>query len=641
MNESRKIIKAVVAVLLAAIMLVSSPQGIVRAAENVDKVSISLIGKYDSADTAAIRSIDTAKKKIRLRNHDTGKTYTLSYDNTSMMYDARGTVLSASLLEVGQIVDVTFLKSSKHITTLNISKDAWTVEDTRSHELVRGDGTARVLGDIYKIDSRTLVMAEGDLALAEDVLATDTITVSGVGKDIYSVIVTGGHGYVSLSSETVEDHSLVGAWLELDNEVIHKISPNMMLSAPEGDYNLQILGNGASFQTPVNISRNQETVVDTSNVVIEKPKESLVTFEIVPDYADVFVDGERVLTGVSQSIRYGYHSLKVMADGYVTQDKYLKVGTPSAVIAIELEAESASTSDTVSTSSVGDIGSISNSSTEGISVGVSTGDVSDIVNSNAISSAASTASTADESTEKEGTNKVIEGYKIYFDSPYEAELYFDGDYIGVIPTNVTKISGTHEVILKKDGYETKSYRINVDKEKDDKSYTFPDLVEVEDEEGSSSSSASSSASTSDGSSAASSASTGDSSDSGASSSASTGSSADSSEAASSASAASASSSEDGSTSASTQDSSTSASTQDGSTSASTQDSGASASTQDSAAGKDTSSGEASTASSAAVEASSETSTPSEPASDASTEVASIEENSNSEASDAASTASGE
>ncbi|MBQ8030963.1 MAG: hypothetical protein IJ260_05475, partial [Butyrivibrio sp.] len=311
MFRTRKALKITLSGVLLMAMLVSSPQSITYAAENADKVSVSLIGKYDSFDTAAIRDIDTVKKQIRFRNHKTGKTYTLSYDNTSMIYDVRGTALSAALLEVGQIVDVKFLKSSKHITSLNVSSEAWTIEDTREHELVRGNGTAKVKGELYKIDPKTLVMADGNIALAEDVLSTDKVTVSGIGKDIYSVVVTSGHGYVSLSSDTVEDHSLVGSWIELDNEVIYKISPNMLLSAPEGDYTLQILGNGASYTSEVNVSRNQETVVDTSNVNITKPKEGLVTFEIIPDTAEVFVDGEKVLTGVPQSIKYGYHNLKI------------------------------------------------------------------------------------------------------------------------------------------------------------------------------------------------------------------------------------------------------------------------------------------------------------------------------------------
>ena len=503
--------KRLLSFILMAAVLLATPKCLAFAMENADKVSVSLVGKYDSADTAAIRDIDTVRKKIRFRNHSTGKNYTLSYDNTSMIYDARGTALSAALLEPGQIVDVTFLKSTKHVTTLNVSNEAWTIENTRDHELVRGDGTANIKGEIYKIDPRTLVMADGSLALAEDVLSTDTVTVSGIGKEIYSIMVTSGHGYVSLSSETVEDQSLVGAWIELNNDVIHKISPNMLLSAPEGDYNLQIIGNGANYQSEVNISRNQETVVDTSNVNITKPKEGLVTFEIIPETAEVFVDGEKVLTQTPQSVRYGYHSLKVIADGYVTQNKYLKIGTPNSVINIELEADEASdASSEASSVTAGNIGSVPSSSASLTSIGTNIGDVSSIV-----SSAASTASTSSESSDSQ-TNKVISGYKLYFDKPYGAELYFDGSYMGMIPTSVSKISGSHEIILKMEGYETKSYRISVDSDKVDLNYTFPDLVKIEKEEeddSSSSTSASSKASSasSDDSSASTSASFGDSS----------------------------------------------------------------------------------------------------------------------------------
>ena len=508
--------KRLLSFILIAAMLVSSPKSIVTAAENVGKVNVSLVGKYDSADTAAIRDIDTVRKLIRFRNHSTGKTYTLSYDNTSMMYDARGIVLSAALLEPGQIVDVTFLKSTKHVTTLNVSNEAWTIENTRDHDLVRGDGTAKIKGEVFKIDPRTLVMADGNLALAEDVLSTDTVTVSGIGKEIYSVKVTSGHGYVSLSSDTVEDHSLVGAWIELNNDVIYKISPNMLLSAPEGDYNLQIIGNGANYQSEVNISRNQETVVDTSNVNITKPKEGLVTFEITPDTAEVFVDGEKVLTDTPQSIRYGYHSLKIMADGYETQNKYLKIGTPKSVIRIEMESDDESSASDSTSSQAGDVSGIVSSGASYASVGVNVGDVSSIVNS-----AASIASTISENSSKGSDSKtprVISGYKLYFDKPYGAELYFDGAYVGMIPTSVSKISGTHEVILKMEGYETKSYRISVDSDEVDLNYTFPDLVEIiddddEDDDGSSSTSASSKASSasSDDSSASDSGSTGDSS----------------------------------------------------------------------------------------------------------------------------------
>lgn len=468
------------AVILVMLILAVIP-GQQAMATDSGKVNISLVGKYDSADTAAIRDIDLEAKLIRFRNHATGKTYTLNYDNTSMMYDKRGVVLSPALLEIGQIVDVTFLKSTKHITTLDISDEAWVIEDTRDHDFIRSDGASKIHGESYKLDARTLVMADGEPALAEDVLSTDRVTVRGIGKDIYSVIVTGGHGYVSLSSDTVEDHSLVGAWFELDNEVIYKISPNMLLSAPEGDYTMQILGNGANYQQPVSISRNKETVVDTSNVTITKPKEGLVTFEITPSDAEVFVDGQKVLTDVPQSIRYGYHSLKLMADGYVTQDRYLKVGTPKSVVKIELEKDESADASSSSSSGAGvSAGDVSDEASNKKSVGTSTGTIDQGKKSSAeASSTAATISANSQDKEKPEQHKVIEGHKIYADAPYNAELYMDGKYIGLIPCSFQKVSGTHEVILKREGYETKSYRISVDTEATDLNYSFPELKKIQ------------------------------------------------------------------------------------------------------------------------------------------------------------------
>ncbi len=487
MNGSKRIIKTILAFVLSLSTLFSLLGIRASATTAIGKVNISMLGKYDSADTATIRFVDTGNKTIKFRNHALGKDYTLSYDNTSMIYDAYGSALSASLLEQGQIVDVTFLKSAKKIITLNINKDAWYIDSTRDHDLVRNDGTAVVKGSVYKIDPRTMVLADNKPALAEDVLSTDSISVSGVGKEIYSVVVTGGHGYVSLSSDVVENQSLVGAWIELDNAVIHKISPNMLLSAPEGDYNLQIIGNGANYQSKVNIARNQETVIDTSNVTIAKPKEGIITFEIVPDTAEVFVDGTRMLTGVPQTVVYGYHNLKIMADGYETQTKYLKVGTPKSVISIELEknedeavedsSESSSSASSATTDAVDVAASASTSDRKDISS--ETVDVSKLGNQTV---SGNSASSSEASNTTSAQNKVISTHKIYIDEPNGAEVYFDGNYIGIVPTHVTKVSGTHEIIVKKDGYETKSYRINIDTEETDLSYRFPDMVRIQKEE---------------------------------------------------------------------------------------------------------------------------------------------------------------
>ena len=272
------------------------------------KVRVSLLGKYDSADTASVKQVNTYSKTIQFRNHDIGKNYTLSYDNTSMIYDIHGRPMSASRLEVGQVVDITFLKGVKHLNSLIISDDAWVEEEVNNFDLVSDDETAKVNGTVFHITPKTLIISDGQSVNPEDILMTDTIRVSGIDKEIYSIVVTRGHGYVSLSSDRVNDRSLVGAWIELDKEVIRKITPNMLISAPEGNYNVSILGNGAKFSSEIVVNRNEETVIDTSVAEVEPIKEGNVTFVVTPSTARIFVDGDEILSEVPYTFTYGKHS---------------------------------------------------------------------------------------------------------------------------------------------------------------------------------------------------------------------------------------------------------------------------------------------------------------------------------------------
>ncbi len=499
------------------------------------EVRISLLGKYDSADTASVKQINTISKTIQFRNHDTGKNYTLKYDNTSQIYDIHGEPVSASMLEVGQVVDITFLRGIKHLNSLIVSDDAWVEAGVHDFSLVSDDETAKINGKVLHITRKTLIVSDGQAVNPEDILETDTLRVSGIDKEIYSIVVTRGHGYVSLSSDTVNNRSLVGAWIELDKEVIRKITPKMLISAPEGSYNVNIAGNGTRFSSEIIVNRNEETVIDTSVVEVEEVKEGNVTFVVTPEESRVFVDGKEVLTEVPQSFTYGKHKLHVMSEGYKSQDHYLKVAEPDATLFIELEkneedssndssseessadsaisdSETSISADTSSsaneTRTVVEDGSTSNSASTATSqrnnsnanrsataattssnasttatvdpsaaTTSTTIDASDSSTSSSDSSNSdSTSDSGDSSSEDEEDENVISGYKVSFDAPIGAEAYLDGNYVGIIPVSFAKVAGQHMVTLQKEGYQTKSYTIQIDSEKTNVTYTFPEMA---------------------------------------------------------------------------------------------------------------------------------------------------------------------
>ena len=80
---------------------------------------------FDSADTALLVNKDKEENTVTFLNLELGRRYTLSYDGTTRLYDKYGESVSMDQLPKGSIVDVTFLKSKKHLTTMRLSDKAW------------------------------------------------------------------------------------------------------------------------------------------------------------------------------------------------------------------------------------------------------------------------------------------------------------------------------------------------------------------------------------------------------------------------------------------------------------------------------------------------------------------------------------
>ena len=55
------------------------------------------------------------------------------------------------------------------------------------------------------------------------------------------------------------------------------------------------------------------------------------------------------------------------------------------------------------------------------------------------------------------------------------EVYLDGNYIGVSPVNFKKVTGSHTITLRKNGYQAKSYTIYLYDDGQDITYSFTDL----------------------------------------------------------------------------------------------------------------------------------------------------------------------
>lgn len=470
------------------------------AAKEQSRVTISLVGKYDSADTAVIYKIRPLEGTITFRNYETGRNYTLNYDPASHFIGVYEQEISVESLKQGDLCEVTFLKSNKHLNCLSLKlpENAWSQEHVTNYTLperlsFRSDGKvmAKLPGGNYILSARTLILIDGKPGLIENILQDDVLHISGVGHEVYCIQVERGHGYVSLSETEVNGHTLIGAWIQLDRSLICKITDQMLLTAPEGTYTCTILGNGANFETPLTVKRNAQTILDVSGISFEEGRSGKMRFEVLPEDAKITVDGEEIRNHSDQELAFGVHTILLTREGYQDSKSYLKVGSRDGVVRLSMEkteseagnARSGRSDASSSGSSYQTQGDNSTSgnfySAQSGNAGSGQGAVQASLGMSAIASGENFAGTAS-SGNQVGTPRFqgekVEGSKVFIDAPREAVLYLDGSYIGMTPLSFDKITGNHTITLHRDGYKTVSYNILLDGQRQDKTYRFPDLL---------------------------------------------------------------------------------------------------------------------------------------------------------------------
>ncbi len=395
-------------------------------------------GDYDSADTAILVDKDKDDNTVTFLNLDIGRRYTLSMDGATKFYNKYGEGIALSQIETGSVVDVTFLKSVKYLTSMQLSADAWIHEKVGSYEINNLRNEVAIGGQVYKLTKYTQYLSGGRKIDRMDINAADVLSFQGMDKSVLSVKVEKGHGYLRL----VNDENFLGGWIEIGQARIQRITEDMLLTVPEGSYQVNISHNGSGGIKSVVINRNEEIALDIGDLEVAAPKTGMVLFSLNPAKAKLYIDGAETDASQPVVLEYGIHQLIAKAQGYKTITQYLRVGQESAGIDIVLEALKENDTSVSSSSSA--------------------------------SSASSSSTTVDTKTDY---------YKVYVDAPEKAEIFLDGNYVGISPCSFKKAAGTHVITLRRTGYIPRSYTVQVDQEDKDITYSFAELVPEQDVSG--------------------------------------------------------------------------------------------------------------------------------------------------------------
>lgn len=383
---------------------------------------------FDSADTPIVVDINKEKNTVTFLNLDLGRKYTLSMDGTTHLYDKYGESISLGQIDRGAIVDVKFLKEQKHLTSMQISPDSWSYDNVEKYEIDTVRGEITIGQEVFGLNENVQYLSDGRTIEEMELHPADVLTFSGLDKEVLCINVENGHGYLRLAN----DENFIGGWIEIGQSLIQHITEDMLLTVPEGSYQVNISHNGSGGIKSVVINRNEETTLDIGDLQVVEPKYGSILFSLTPSDAQIYIDGTKVDASQPVSLQYGIHQLIARAEGYQSITRYLRVGSESAGIDVVLDA--ADGEEEESTESKDNSSSVSES------------------------------------------DALTDYYKVYIDAPEKVEVYLDGNYIGISPCSFRKTAGVHEITLRKSGYETRSYTVRVDDEEKDFSYSFVDLT---------------------------------------------------------------------------------------------------------------------------------------------------------------------
>lgn len=295
-------------------------------------------------DTAAelyiVEDLDMTEETISLYSVSTGKQLKYNYNMTTKFLDKYGKNSFWASFTTGTVVSIgELLPSSRALSEVQKSDSVWTFEELSKYKIDTEKKILTIDGSNYKITDTTKVYSDTAKIPLENIGKDDIITVVGKDKEVISIAITTGHGYIHLTGTSLFDNSMIF----IGRKIVSTVYNDEMIEVPEGTYKVTVANNGWGGSGEYPVKRNEITTINLEDLKGEGPSYCLLTFLVTVPDTYVYLDGKQVDVTEPGYVQYGAHKLVVKCDGYNTWNKTLVVNSKEATITLEMESEDGTT----------------------------------------------------------------------------------------------------------------------------------------------------------------------------------------------------------------------------------------------------------------------------------------------------------
>lgn len=405
--------------------------------------------------TAILERVDAQTKTLQMYSVEEKQVLWLTYTSATNIVDKYGKAIVAGQLLPGDILTVEYDKKSSSAYFVGISTEIWE-HPYQTGLTVSSEREMVTVGDRNFMYSDALHVYNDTSAVELSyILGQDSVTLRGIGSEVYVIMVERGHGYLTLK----EGQDYIGGSILINSQYITQITSDMILTLKEGKCEVTVENDGLKATLEAKIVRDQTTVLDLTEYVRVPDPVGSVTFKIQPAGAMLFINDQNTFYGEPVELDYGVYNIRVESGGYVSYSGTLRVDSAAPEFAVSLPEAVVE-----DTGNMGDNGTGSGTGTEENSGSSGSGNTGSFGNGGD-----SVDNSSDNMQNDDGSYRTDDDHSIIIYSDDEVEIYLDGDYMGVTEegkAEFEKFLGTFELELVR-GEETKSYVIQVDDDGED------------------------------------------------------------------------------------------------------------------------------------------------------------------------------
>lgn len=288
-----------------------------------------------------IKNIDDKSEIITCYALSLGQDIRFAYGVSTKFLDRYGNNTSMSNFGSGSVVVVGQAMESGAVSYVRVADDVWRYEGVTKFTVDEGRQILSIGVTNYKLSPNTLVYSGSNQLKISDISDTDVLSIVGVNRDVISITVTSGHGYLHITDPSgIFKDSLIF----IGKNIVKKVTHNMTIEVPEGSYEITVANDGWGGSATYAVARYDTTEVNLDDMKGEGPSICVITFDVATSGAFIFIDGHQVNYLEPVEVRYGAHKLRVVADGYEDWEKTLVVNSATAHISLALDAQEASPS---------------------------------------------------------------------------------------------------------------------------------------------------------------------------------------------------------------------------------------------------------------------------------------------------------